>query len=171
MECALMRAQSAGPPCQTPSGFVPLCVMKNCPRCSSSRSRHGSLRGVDGLPKQLWQASPIGAADARAVWRDDRARVTNQVRASACPTSIPKSLALLTPRLIEEGTSRGDAVLPAQTTPMRAIAAKRERGSGAFSRGGRNASRWFTLLSVVSIRLAQHKRPGEASGPPAQVPC
>ena len=113
-----------------------------------SRSRHGSPRGVDGLPKQLWQASSIGIADACAIGRDDRARVTNQVRASACPTPIPKSLALLTPRRIGEVTSRGDAVVPAQTTPMRAIAAKRERGSGVSSRGGRNASRWFTILSA-----------------------
>src|SRR5262249_10611109 len=39
-------------------------------------------------------------------------------------------------------TSLGDAVVPAQTTPMRAIAAKHGRGSGGFSRGGPNASRW-----------------------------
>ena len=62
---------------------------------------------------------------------------------------MPKSLALLTPRLIGGVTSPGDAVAPAQTIPMRATAAKRERGSGGFSRGGPNASRWFRPPSLA----------------------
>jgi len=47
------------------------------------------------------------------------------------------------PKRIGEVTSPGDAVAPALTIPMRAIAAKRERGSGGFPRGGPNALRWF----------------------------
>src|SRR5262245_54410981 len=60
---------------------------------------------------------------------------------------MPKSLALLMLRLIGGVTSPGVAVIPAQTTPMRAIALKHGRGSGGFSRGGPNASRWFRALS------------------------
>jgi len=46
--------------------------------------------------------------------------LARQVAARACPTPIPKSLVLLTLRLIGGVTSPGVAVVPAQTTPMRA---------------------------------------------------
>jgi hypothetical protein len=48
-----------------------------------SKDRRHEFGSTDRLPKQMWQASPIGAAGERAAWRDDRAKVANQVRASA----------------------------------------------------------------------------------------
>jgi hypothetical protein len=58
-----------------------------------------------------------------------------------CPTPMPRSTALLTPRLIGEAIWRDDAVALAQTIPTKTTAAKREAGSEACLRGERNASR------------------------------
>ena len=76
-----------------------------------------------------------------------RAGAANQIAAAACLMQTPKSLALLTLRPIGGATSPGVAIAPAQTTPMRAIAAKQGRGSEGFSRGGPNASRLFRALN------------------------
>src|SRR5262245_49600234 len=85
-----------------------------------------------------------------------------------CPTPMPKSFALLKSRLIGGVTSRGDAVVPAQTTPMRAIAAKHERGSGGFLRGsGVNCQSYETTdlssLPILSEFALPLSPPGRAS--------
>ena len=107
---------------------------------------HRRAGAVDGtrLLSQMWRVGAIRSCNVRDAPYNDRVRVANQV-----PTSTPfltpltKSTAPLIWRLIGRVTWPGAAVVPAQTTRMRAIASKHERGSGGFSQGEPNVSRWF----------------------------
>src|SRR5262245_46932314 len=98
----------------------------------------------------MWLAGAIRPGSVVGALDRHRVGVANQIVAAACLMPIPKSFALLTPRLIGGVTSPGDAVVPAQTTPMRAIAAKLGLGSGGFLRDGPNASP--QCLAPVSTR-------------------
>jgi hypothetical protein len=76
-----------------------------------------------------------------------------------CQTPIPRSSAHHTSKLIERVTTPGGAVALAWTTPTIKTAAKRERGSGACSRGKRNALRWCIVPEPLRrVRPAQRHR-------------
>src|SRR5215468_6929104 len=119
-----------------------------------------------GCPSKCGRRVPSGLLAHGTTGATIAQRPQIRYRLRPCPAPIPKSFALLTPRLIGGVTSPGDAVVPAQTTPMRAIAAKHERGSGGFLRGGLNASR---SLRPASFPRGRKNRAGRAL--PVQIGC